>query len=182
LRTLVLYEPPIHPEGFPTPPGLAERLHACLAAGDRDGAVETMMREVVGLSPTELSSLRGSPSWPALVATVHTLPREVRTAERYRFDAKRFRRLTLPVVLLAGEQSPEPFRVGGIEFARRALLNSRVITMPGVGHEAVETEPAVFAATVLGCLDQDSGTPALIRRSRPAGRPRRSSSARRRSR
>jgi pimeloyl-ACP methyl ester carboxylesterase len=182
LETLVLYEPPLHAEGFPTPPGFVGRLDVALATGDRDGAVETMMREVVGLSPAELSALRGSSSWPALVATVHTLPRELRAAERHRFDPRRFRRLALPAVLLAGEQSPEPLRVGGIRLAREALVNSRVIEMPGVGHEAVETGPEVFAAAVLGCLAHDPEVPVLTRRSPPAGRPRRSSSARRRSR
>jgi pimeloyl-ACP methyl ester carboxylesterase len=89
------------------------------------------------------------------VGTVHTLSREVREAERYRFDPSRFRRLTLPATLLSGEQSPEPFREG-IALAHRALVNSRVVTMPGVGHEAVETGPDVFAAAVLEILGGDS--------------------------
>jgi pimeloyl-ACP methyl ester carboxylesterase/NTP pyrophosphatase (non-canonical NTP hydrolase) len=182
IRTLVLYEPPLDRNGFTVPPGFGGRLAEALAAGDRDRAVETMMLEVVGLSPAELSALRASPSWAALVATVHTLPREVRAAERYRFAPKRFGRLALPAVLLAGEQSPEQLRVEGIRLARQALVNSRVIHMPGVGHEAVETGPEVFAATVLGCLAENTGTPTPTRRSPPAGRPRRSSSARRRSR
>jgi pimeloyl-ACP methyl ester carboxylesterase len=162
LRKLVLYEPPIHPDGFPAPAGLVGRLDAALAAGDRDRAVETMMREVVGLSPGELSALRAGPSWPSLVGTVHTLPREVRAAERYRFDPSRFQRLTLPARLLVGEQSPEPLRAG-IVLAHRALVNSRVISMPGVGHEAVETGPEVFVAAVLEAL----GEP-LARESGPA--------------
>jgi pimeloyl-ACP methyl ester carboxylesterase len=156
-RKLVLYDPPIHPEGFPAPAGLAGRLDAALAAGDRERAVETMMREVVGLSPAELSALRAGPSWASLVGTVDTLSREVREAERYRFDPSRFRRLTLPARLLSGEQSPEPFRAG-IALAHRALVNSRVIIMPGVGHEAVETGPDVFAAAVLESLGEDSPT------------------------
>ncbi len=163
LRELVLYEPPIHSEGFPAPAALAGRLDAALAAGDRDRAVETMMREVVGLSPAELSALRAGPSWPSLVGTAHTLSREVRAAERYRFDPSRFQRLTLPATLLAGEQSPGPLRAGGA-LAHRALLNSRVVTMPGVGHEAVETGPDVFAAAVLESLGP-------VPRARPSGRP-----------
>jgi pimeloyl-ACP methyl ester carboxylesterase len=155
LRTLVLYEPPL---GVSFPPGFFGRLEAALAAGDRDRAIETMMAEVVGLSPAELTALRASPSWAALVSTAHTLPREVRSVEQYQFDPARFHRLTLPAVLLAGELSPEPLRVVGLELAHRALPHARVVRMPGVGHEAVETGPEVFTAAVLGCLDQAGPT------------------------
>jgi pimeloyl-ACP methyl ester carboxylesterase len=151
LRTLLLYEPPL---GLPFPPGLIGRIEAALAAGDRDRVIETMMAEVVGLSPAELSALRASRSWAALVATAHTLPREVRVVGQYRFDPGRFRRLTLPAVLLAGEDSPEPLRVAGIDLARRALPHARVVRMPGVGHEAVETGPEAFTTAVLGWLTQ----------------------------
>ena len=182
LRTLALYEPPLDANGFPSPPGLLGRLDAALAAGDLDRVVETMMAEVVGLSPVELTALRAGPSWTSLVATAHTLPREVRAAERYRFDLRRFRRLALPAVLLAGDTSPEPFRVVGIDLVRQALTHSRVVSMPGVGHEAVETGPEVFAVAVLEWLAQGPEKPTLNRRSTPARRPRRSSSARPRSR
>jgi pimeloyl-ACP methyl ester carboxylesterase len=155
LRTLVLYEPPL---GVSFPPGFFGRLEAALAAGDRDRAIETMMAEVVGLSPAELTALRASPSWAALVSTAHTLPREVRAVEEYRFDPERFRRLTLPAVLLAGELSPEPLRVAGMALAQRALPHARVVTMPGVGHEAVETGPGVFTAAVLASLAQAGPT------------------------
>ncbi len=155
LRTLLLYEPPL---GLAAPPDFIGRIEAALAAGDRDGVIETMMREVVGLSPAELSALRASPSWPALVATARTLPREVRAVEQYRFDPERFPRLSLPATLLAGEDSPDPLRVAGIDLARRALPHARVVRMPGVGHEAVETGPEVFTAAVLGCLAQAGPT------------------------
>jgi pimeloyl-ACP methyl ester carboxylesterase len=148
LSALILYEPPI----------ALDRLEAALAAKDRDRVIETMMTEVVGLSPTELSALRASPSWPALVATAHTLPRELRTAEQGRFDPRRFRRLALPALLLSGEDSPEPLRVTGIDLARQALPHARVVRMPGVGHEAVETGPEVFTAAVLAWLAQAGPT------------------------
>jgi pimeloyl-ACP methyl ester carboxylesterase len=111
----------------------------------------------VGLSPADLAALRGSPSWAAIVATAHTLPREVRAVGQYRFDPPRFRRLGLPAVVLAGEDSHEALRVVGVGLAHRALTGSRVVRMPGVGHEAVETGPEVFAAAVLGALGAGPG-------------------------
>jgi pimeloyl-ACP methyl ester carboxylesterase len=157
LRALVLYEPPLDPSAFAFPPGFVGRLEAALAASDRDRVIETMMAEVVGLSPADLTALRGSPPWAAIVATAHTLPREVRAAAQYRFNPARFRRLGLPAVVLAGEDSPEALRVVGVDLAHRALTGSRVVRMPGVGHEAVETGPEVFAAAVLGALGAGPG-------------------------
>jgi pimeloyl-ACP methyl ester carboxylesterase len=152
IRTLVLYEPPFDPDGFGFPPGFAERLETLLAAGDRDEVITEMMAQVVGLSPEELAQLQAGPSWPALLATAHTLPRELRSVEHYRFDPQRFSRLDIPTVLLAGNESPDALQIG-VRLVNETLANSRVITMPGVGHEAVETGPETFTTAVLDALE-----------------------------
>ncbi len=85
------------------------------------------------------------------MATAHTLPRELRAVDAYRFDPERFRSLSVPTVLLDGDQSPDEIRLG-VRLLDEVLPDSRLVTMPGVGHEAVETGPEVFAETVLGCL------------------------------
>ena len=151
LRGLVLYEPPFDPNGFAFLPGFINSLEALLAAGDRAGVIREMMAEVIGLSPEELAELEASESWPALVATAHPLPRELRAVEAYRFDAECFRALTVPTVLLDGDQSPDEIRLG-VRLLDEVVPDSRLVTMPGVGHEAVETGPELFAETVLGCL------------------------------
>jgi pimeloyl-ACP methyl ester carboxylesterase len=157
LRTLVLYEPPLDSRGYACPPGFLGRLEAALRTGNRQQVIETMMTEVVGLSLGNLSALCASPSWAALLATTHTLPREVRAAEQYRFDPARFRRAALPAVVLAGENSPEALRTVGVGLAHHTLRSSRVVTMPGVGHEAVETGPEVLTAAVLSAPDAAAG-------------------------
>jgi pimeloyl-ACP methyl ester carboxylesterase len=151
LRTLVLYEPPLHSARFEFPPGFVDRLDDLLATGDRDGVIREMMADVVGLSPTELAELAASASWPALVATAQTLPRELRSVEAYRFDPERFRGLRVPTVLLEGDESPAELRVG-VRLLEKAVPDARLVTVPGVGHEAVETGPEIFAETVLACL------------------------------
>jgi pimeloyl-ACP methyl ester carboxylesterase len=90
----------------------------------------------------------------ALVATAHTLPRE-RSVGAYRFDPERFRSLSVPTALLEGDQSPESLRIG-VRLVDETLRNSRVVTMPGVGHEAVETGPEIFTAAVLDALGRAS--------------------------
>ncbi len=109
------------------------------------------MAEAVGLSPAELSELEATSHWQALVATAHTLPRELRSVEAYRFDPKRYHGLTVPTVLLEGDQSPAELRIG-VALLDETLPNSRLVTMRGVGHEAVETRPELFADTVLACF------------------------------
>jgi pimeloyl-ACP methyl ester carboxylesterase len=151
VATLVLYEPPLGLDGFESPPGLVGQLEELVAAGDRDGVIATMLSEVVGLTDAELAELRASESWPALVETADSMPRELRAAEQYRFQPERFRVLIVPTVVLAGDQSPRPL-LDGVRLAHEAIRGSRVVTMAGVGHEAVETSPETFVAAVLAQL------------------------------
>jgi pimeloyl-ACP methyl ester carboxylesterase len=121
-----------------------------------------MMTAVVGLSADELASLRDSPSWQALVATAHTLPREVRTVERYEFVPARFGTLHVPTALLEGDASPDELRVG-VAVLADVLPRAVLRTMPGVGHEAVETGPDVFVEALLGVLDEVAPAASLPR-------------------
>lgn len=147
---LVLYEPPITLAGM-LPPGLGERLEALLEEGDRDGAIETFIREAVGLPPEEVEYLRSLPSWQVMVASAHTLPRELRAAETYAFDAKRFDSLRIPTLCCSGDESP-PFLQEGNRAVAEALPDSRIAVMSGVGHEAVETGPDLLVREVLRFL------------------------------
>ncbi len=54
-------------------PALADRL----AAGDRDGALETFLAEVVGMTPADLAAYRANPVWPARAAAAGTILREL---------------------------------------------------------------------------------------------------------
>jgi pimeloyl-ACP methyl ester carboxylesterase len=94
---LVLYEPPF-PVGTPGPlfgPNIPERLDDLLQRGERDALVEIFLRQVVGVSEAELQALRRSSTWRVRMQAAHTLPREVRMAETYRFDPARHGKPTL---------------------------------------------------------------------------------------
>ena len=107
IRKLVLYEPAMHITGEKIhPTGTVDRLEALLEAGDRDEVVATVMREIAGLSLEDVEVLRRLPVWQARVAAAHTIPRELRAFERYRFDPRRFRDLGVPALLLGGGESP----------------------------------------------------------------------------
>src|SRR5918998_2141072 len=113
VRKLVLYEPPmdVTDEGI-NPPGMVDRLEALLEAGGankRDEVVATFMREVAGAPPEVVEHMRSLPAWQARVAAAHTIPRELRVPEAYRFDPERFRDLEVPTLLLIGGDSPATF-------------------------------------------------------------------------
>jgi pimeloyl-ACP methyl ester carboxylesterase len=152
LRKLILYEPPLPVPGVPLyPDGVIDRLQALLDAGDRPGVLITFMREVVRMPPHELELFQSSPAFPARVAAAHTLPRELRAHEAYRFEPERFKKLNVPTRLLLGGDSP-PFFKAAIEAANAALPNSRIVVLPGQQHIAMDTAPDLFVRELLAFL------------------------------
>jgi pimeloyl-ACP methyl ester carboxylesterase len=147
LRRLVLYEPPV-PSGLPIhPPGIAAKLDALLAAGERDRVIETWMTEIVRVPPAELAILRARPAWAARVAAAHTLGREAAASSAYVFEPARFAAMRTPTLLLLGGDSPRFFGAA-IERVAAALPDARVGVMPGQQHTAMDTAPELFVREV----------------------------------
>jgi pimeloyl-ACP methyl ester carboxylesterase len=150
---LVLYEPGIEVAGEEIyPQEVIERLEALLEVGDREGVVATFMREVAGLPPETVEYMRSQRAWQALVAAAHTIPRELRAQEAYRFDPERFGDLEVPTLLLIGGESPTTFEEAEKAVAE-ALLDSRIVVMPGQGHVAMDTATDLFTTEVLRFLE-----------------------------
>lgn len=149
VRALVLYEPPFEAAGSEiNPPEVLERLETLLQAGDRDGVVATMAREVAGVPPEVVASTRSLPVWRARTATAHTIPRELRATRAYRFDPERFRELAVPTLLLTGSESAPELR-RATDAVDEALPDSRIVVMQGQGHVAMDTGTDLFTAEVL---------------------------------
>jgi hypothetical protein len=55
----------------------------------------------------------------------------------------------VPVVLLEGTETPPHIRVG-VGLVHAAITDSRVVSMPGVDHEAVTTGPDVLVNALTG--------------------------------
>ena len=152
IRKMVLYEPPYRlSEPFISPPESVARLEERLAAGDRDGVVEVMMGELVGIPPAALADMRTTPAWAARVAAAHTIPRELRAVEEYRFDPERFRGVDVPTLYLLGGASP-PHMHRATHAAAAALPNSRTVVLPGQGHVAMDSAPDLFMEEVIRFL------------------------------
>ncbi len=150
LAGLVLYEPAIYGEGESgVTPEQLDRLEALLAVGDREGVVTAFMGEILGIPSHQLEAMKSSPAWPGRVAAAHTLPRELRAEEAYRLAADRVGKLSIPVLLLLGGESP-PFFGRVIAELEKTLPNSRTVIMPGQQHIAMDTGPDLLVGAVLG--------------------------------
>jgi len=115
--------------------------------------VVTFMREVVKMPPHELALLQASPVFSARMAAAHTLPRELRDHQAYRFQPERFSHLSIPILLLLGGDSPPMFKAA-IEAIHEAIPASRVVILPGQQHIAMDTAPDLFAREVLSFLEK----------------------------
>lgn len=133
---LALYEawPPLRPEAFESPAALMKRMEALVAAGRREEALEVAYREVVGLAPEEVATLRAQPSWRNRVDAVHTVPREMRAFADVRFDERAAARIDVPTLIITGSESadwgPEAPEVAA------AFPNGEMVVLEGQGHAA----------------------------------------------
>jgi pimeloyl-ACP methyl ester carboxylesterase len=156
IRRLVLYEGwpmPQPPEGL-YPPGFAERLQAMVARGEQEAVAETFFREVLDLPAEQFEAYRAQPSWRHRVAAAHTIPREIRTELDARWDPDVAATITVPVLLVTGEDSPEAMR-GEPETVAAGLPDARIVVVPDQGHVADVLAPAVFATLLLAFLQEE---------------------------
>ena len=152
IRRLVLYEPPIRPVGSQIhPPGIIERLQALLDADDQEGVLITFMTELVRMPERELKLTTSLPAWPSRVAAAHTLPRELRAHEQYRFAPDRFKTMTTATLLLIGGDSPEHVW-SSTERLKVTLPDGRIVVLPGQQHVAMETAPGLLTREVMAFL------------------------------
>jgi pimeloyl-ACP methyl ester carboxylesterase len=153
IRSLVLYEgwPPVRPELLAFPPEVEARLDALVAAGDRDAALETFMREVVMVPDEMIAALRAQPTWQARAAAAHTITREIRAHLACTFDPEEAARITVPVLVLTGADSPDEIR-DDPETVVAALPDARLAVIEGQQHIADVLVPETFAGLVLEFL------------------------------
>ena len=155
LRSLIVYEPPSLPvPGVALyPEGIVDQLDTLLDAGDRENVVISVFRDLVNMPPDELELFKASPRFPAWVAAAHTVPRETRAEEDYRFEPERFKHLNVPTLLLVGGDSPQIVKET-IEAWHAALPNSKIVVLPGQQHMAQHTAPDLFLHEVQSFLLQ----------------------------
>lgn len=147
LACLVLYEPGL---GLASSAGVLEAVEAiddAVAAGDFEGALLTALRDIVELTDDEVAVVRATPGWPARLAAVPRLPREVRAELDWTYRPGQFDTVTARTLLLAGADSP-PAQQEASRRAAAAIPGARIRTLDGHSHIAHRVDPAMVAAIV----------------------------------
>ena len=141
---LVLYEPSL---GLAYPPGSIERIEEAVAAGDMEAAILAVLVDTLEMTEEDVASLRSSPQWPVLLVAGPTVPRECRAEIGWSYRAGQFDGIAAPTLLLAGSESPAALN-DATHQAAAAISGARIEVLEGHGHLAIETDPAMVAATI----------------------------------
>ena len=151
LRRLVVYE------GAPAAPGgtgyqdpdaaTLARIEALVAAGDRDTALATFMRDIVGMPAADLQAFRANPIWPRRAAAIDTAIRELRAETSEAGSLATLGAVRQPVLQILGGDSAPPFAEATAALDGR-LRNGRVVTIAGARHAAHHTHAAEFVTAV----------------------------------
>jgi pimeloyl-ACP methyl ester carboxylesterase len=84
----------------------------------------------------------------------HTITREIRGELTARLDPELADTITVPVLLVTGENSCDASRPD-VEIVAAALPNARIFVLPGQEHVADVLDPELFAARVVPFLQKD---------------------------
>jgi pimeloyl-ACP methyl ester carboxylesterase len=151
IRRVVCYEgappPDVGPRYQDADAGTLRRVEALVAAGDRDEALATFMREIVGMPAQELAAFRANPIWPRRAAAVDTTIRELRAEVEPAAGLAALGAVRQPVLQVLGGASDAPFAAATRALDAR-LRNGRVVTIAGARHAAHHTHAEAFVAAV----------------------------------
>jgi pimeloyl-ACP methyl ester carboxylesterase len=148
IAKLMLYEPPLHD---PAERGLAvaDRIEAMINAGQLEMALITFQTEIGEQSPDEIEAMKARPSWPTLVSTIQRHPRQMRALAEYKFDASRMEAVTMPTMLLIGEDTGSPYIRRSIDGLHESLPNSVVVVLENQQHNAMDGAREALANAIV---------------------------------
>jgi pimeloyl-ACP methyl ester carboxylesterase len=125
-----------------------DRVDELAATGHNEAALEHFYRQAVGMTVDDVAAMRHQPSWRARLASVPTIPRELRTAATLHFDPTPYRDFTVPSVLLLGDRST-PGQKAVVAAIHAGLPHSTIVSLPGQAHAAQITAPHLIADALL---------------------------------
>lgn len=148
LRTLMLYEPPLHVDSVEE--DRFDALDAAVARGEPDRALEIFF-PVADITEEEMEGVRALPPvWEALLAGVRVFPREHRALRDEGLAQLRAVELPdVPLLYLHGELTRAPVYPSLEEVAER-FPKARLHRLQGQRHVAPVFDPTAFAEAVLG--------------------------------
>jgi pimeloyl-ACP methyl ester carboxylesterase len=138
IARLMLYEPPLH-EPVDNNLTVAIRVEELIKKGELEQAFITFQAEIVKQSPEEIARMKARPTWTRLVATIAVHPRQMRALSAYRFDANRMKSVTMPTLLLIGEDTTSPYAKQSISALRESLPNPTLLVLERQEHNAMDS-------------------------------------------
>ena len=149
LGRLVVYEgapPPGEGRGYQDAGTLA-RVEALVAAGDRDEALATFMRDIVGMPEDDLAAFRLDPIWPRRAAAIDTTIRELRAEVEPAASLRALSAVRQPVLQILGGASAAIFGEATRALDAR-LRNGRIVTIDGARHAAHHAHARAFVDAI----------------------------------
>ncbi|MEA2519936.1 MAG: hypothetical protein QOF49_2016 [Chloroflexota bacterium] len=151
LRRLVSYEgAPPAPEGLgyqDDDAAIVGRIAGLVAAGDRDEALATFMREIVAMPDADLAAFRADPIWARRAAAIDTTLRELGAETSPAASLRTLGAVRQPVLQVLGGASAAPFAAATVALDA-LLVDGRIVTIEGARHAAHHTHAREFAAAV----------------------------------
>jgi pimeloyl-ACP methyl ester carboxylesterase len=146
LRSLVLYEPPLHLDRFDT--SVADDMQAAMDADNPDRALELLF-PAIGVVDAEVQVLQSmEPVWERLRAGIRLVPRELRTGFEASNRLEAFDPPDIPVLYLYGEATDAAIFAPPDEVAE-LLPRAQLHGFAGQRHLAFAFAPTSVAQAVL---------------------------------
>jgi len=131
---VAVYEPPYLPDPMlSSATAYTSELGAALAVDDRAGAVELFLRRV-GVPDAGIEGMRSSPGWESTLALAPTLAYDDAAMGDSRIPDDLLQAISVPVLGLAGEQSPGFLRFGA-EGVAAAAQDGEFAIVAGQTHD-----------------------------------------------
>jgi pimeloyl-ACP methyl ester carboxylesterase len=143
VRKLVLYE---HPGPNADTASHLAQLERLAEREDWDAMVQTFMRDVLQVPPSEVEEIRATPFWEVWLADARATLNDLRALTRHTIDVARFRSLRMPVLLLIGTESPRDLYA--TDALAAVLPDTRIHALDGQAHEGMTTAPEQFTDAV----------------------------------
>lgn len=154
LRSLVLYEPPVH---FDRREAALRRAKELLDGDDLEGFLDVFLTQVAAAAADEVAVLRSIPeAWGLLVrgarlyaAHADEFASRIDEMLALGWHAERYRSVAVPTLLLVGALTESPLFATADEM-RAAVPHAEVAVLDGQRHMAAAFDAAGFATAVLG--------------------------------
>ncbi|WP_158623413.1 alpha/beta fold hydrolase [Corallococcus sp. CA053C] len=145
---LVLYEPPF-PISQRIPSEAVELVRTTWKREGPDAALVAAQHHIFRmLTPEQLDGFRQTPQWAKQLGMMETFTREIRAVSELPLGVERFRAVDTATLVLLGDQSPQVLLAEPAHAVAKTLPHATLRVLPGQGHVAHVSAPALLAREV----------------------------------